>query len=136
MFEPSVAALLSSAGDMGLVRVANFGFLLRDGELWAFDRVRLAIQFFDLVSTATSSSLLISNGSQWLLDRCNLWRFNLFADAVFTLDSISADESLRLLNLRFELLLSIDSNASSVAFLRPRRFKYDSELSMGRKIRH
>lgn len=142
IFEPSVAVLLSVAGETELLYGdddadddgddddANFGFLLCDNGLWlAFDRVRLAIQFFAFRSTGNSSSLLISMGS-------NLWRFNLFVDAVFTLDTTSPlgsfDSSCRRLTFRFEppLPLSVLSNA----FFLPRRFNCDSKLSANMKF--
>lgn len=136
MLEPSVAMFWSVTGETELLSDPNFGFLLGDGELWwwAFDRVRLAIQFLAFLSTGTSSSLLISIGSDWLFDLNDLWRFNLFADAVLTRDKISVDGSLnssgRRLTLRFELLLSVFSNASVAVFFLLRRFDcVDSKLS-------
>lgn len=135
IFEPSVAMLFSTPGEVELVRDANFGFLFGDGELWwAFDRVRLAIQFFTFFSTGISSSLLISIGSGWLFVLDALWRFNLFVDAVFALVAVSAVDSVnsscRLLNFRFVLLLSVVSNASVACFFLPRRFECaDSKFS-------
>lgn len=86
------------------------------------------------LSTGTSSSLLISIGSDGLCDRYDLWRFNLFADDDLPLDAnsvnVSLNSSCRRLTLRFELLLSVLSNASVAVFFLLRRFDCaDSELS-------
>lgn len=139
MFEPSVAILFSTVGVIEVLCDANFDFFIGGGKLCAFDRVRLAIQFFAFISTGTSSSLLISIGSSRLLDLDVLWRFNLFADAVFPLVAISADGPLNsrssccLLFFRFDTALSTFSIASAACFSLPRRYECD-DSKLSRKL--